>query len=53
MSMIDGEPRSSTARVKEDCEVSLIDRRMFRIMVDDVPNFARYIMGVLAAASAA
>ena len=33
---------------REDCEVSLIDRRMFRIMVDDVPNFARYIMGVLA-----
>ena len=27
MSMIDGAPRSSTARVKEACELSLIDQR--------------------------
>src|SRR5262245_21922502 len=48
MSMIDGAPRSSTARVKEACELSVIDARMFRFMVDEVPNFALYIMGVLA-----
>jgi CRP/FNR family transcriptional regulator, cyclic AMP receptor protein len=48
MSMIDTQPRSSTARVKVDCELSVIDRRMFRFMVDEVPNFAMYIMGVLA-----
>lgn len=48
MSMIDGAPRSSTARVREDCELSVIDPRMFRFMVDEVPNFALYIMGVLA-----
>ena len=48
MSMIDDAPRSSTARVKEACEVSLIDERRFRFMVDEVPNFAMYIMGVLA-----
>jgi CRP/FNR family cyclic AMP-dependent transcriptional regulator len=48
MSMIDTEPRSSTARVKEDCELSVIDQRTFRFMVDEVPNFAMYIMGVLA-----
>ena len=48
MSMIDDAPRSSTARVKEACELSVIDRRMFRFMVDEVPNFALYIMGVLA-----
>jgi CRP-like cAMP-binding protein len=48
MSMIDGAPRSSTARVKEECELSVIDTRMFRFMVDEVPNFALYIMGVLA-----
>jgi CRP/FNR family transcriptional regulator, cyclic AMP receptor protein len=48
MSMIDTEPRSSTARVKEDSELSVIDRRTFRFMVDEVPNFAMYIMGVLA-----
>ena len=30
MSVIDDAPRSSTARVKEACEVSVIDRRKFR-----------------------
>ena len=30
MSMIDNAPRSSTARVKEDCQLSLIDQRKFR-----------------------
>jgi CRP/FNR family cyclic AMP-dependent transcriptional regulator len=48
MSMIDGAPRSSTARVKEACELSLIDQRKFRFMVDEVPNFALYIMGAMA-----
>jgi len=48
MSMIDTAPRSSTARVKEACELSVIDARTFRFMVDEVPNFAFYIMGVLA-----
>ena len=48
MSMIDELPRSSTARAREACELSLIDTRTFRFMVDEVPNFASYIMGVLA-----
>jgi CRP/FNR family transcriptional regulator, cyclic AMP receptor protein len=48
MSMIDGAARSSTARVKEPCELSLIDQRKFRFMVDEVPNFALYIMGAMA-----
>jgi CRP/FNR family transcriptional regulator, cyclic AMP receptor protein len=48
MSMVDGAPRSSTARVKEGCELSLIDQRKFRFMVDEVPNFALYIMGAMA-----
>jgi CRP-like cAMP-binding protein len=48
MSMVDGAPRSSTARVKEACEVSLIDQRRFRFMVDEVPNFAQYVMGAMA-----
>jgi len=48
MSMIDDAPRSSTARVKEACEVSVIDRRKFRFMIDEVPNFALYIMGAMA-----
>ena len=48
MSMVDGAPRSSTARVKEACELFLIDQRKFRFMVDEVPNFALYIMGAMA-----
>ncbi len=48
MSVVDNAPRSSTARVKEDCEVSVIDQRKFRFMVDEVPNFAQYIMGAMA-----
>jgi CRP/FNR family cyclic AMP-dependent transcriptional regulator len=48
MSMVDGAPRSSTARVKATCELSVIDARTFRFMVDEVPNFAQYIMGAMA-----
>ena len=48
MSMVDGAPRSSTARVKETCELSVIDARTFRFMVVEVPNFAQYIMGAMA-----
>ncbi len=48
MSMIDDQPRSSTALAREACELSLIDVRTFRFMVDEVPNFSTYIMGMLA-----
>jgi CRP/FNR family transcriptional regulator, cyclic AMP receptor protein len=48
MSMIDGAARSSTARVKEAAELSIIDQRRFRFMVDEVPNFAVYVMGAMA-----
>ena len=48
MSMIDGAPRSSTAGVREDAELSIIDKKRFRFMVDEVPNFAQYIMNAMA-----
>ena len=48
MSMNDGAPRSSTARVKECVELSIIDQRKFRFMIDEVPNFAQYVMGAMA-----
>jgi CRP/FNR family cyclic AMP-dependent transcriptional regulator len=48
MSMVDGAPRSSTARVREACERSVIDQRKFRFMIDEVPNVALYIMGAMA-----
>ena len=48
MSMIDDLPRSSTARARDACDLSLMNPRTSRFMVDEVPNFATYIMGVLA-----
>jgi CRP-like cAMP-binding protein len=48
MSMVDNAPRSSTARVKEACELSVIDARTFRFMVDEIPNFALYVMSAMA-----
>lgn len=48
MSMVDDNPRSSTATAREACELSLIDARTFRFMVDEVPNFAAYIMSAMA-----
>ncbi len=48
MSMVDDNPRSSTAKAREACELSLIDGRTFRFMVDEVPNFAAYIMSAMA-----
>src|ERR1700739_1262894 len=43
MSIIDTQPGAPTARVKENSELSVIDQRTFRFMVDEVPNFAMYI----------
>ena len=48
MSVIDGQPRTSTARVQDEAELSIIDQRKFRFMIDEVPNFALYIMGAMA-----
>jgi len=49
MAMVDdADSRSSTARVREAAELSIIDKRKFRFMVDEVPNFALYIMGAMA-----
>ena len=48
LSVIDQAPRTATARVKEAAEVSVIDQKKFRFMVDEVPNFAVYIMEAMA-----
>jgi CRP/FNR family cyclic AMP-dependent transcriptional regulator len=48
LSVIDEAPCTSTARVKETCELSVIDQRKFRFMIDEVPNFALYIMKEMA-----
>ena len=33
---------------KDAAEVSVIDQRKFRFMIDEVPNFAYYIMDAMA-----
>ena len=48
MSVIDGGLLTATARVREDAELSIIDERKFRFMIDEVPNFAYYIMQAMA-----
>ena len=48
MSMIDGGVLTATARVREAAELSIIDERKFRFMIDEVPNFAYYIMKAMA-----
>ena len=40
MSVIDGSSRTSTARVREAAELSVIDARKFCFMVDEVPPYS-------------
>jgi CRP-like cAMP-binding protein len=46
--LLDGQPRTITARVKEPSELALMDQRRFRYMVEEVPNFVWYVMAELA-----
>jgi CRP-like cAMP-binding protein len=46
----DGRQRTAVIeRAREEArELSVIDQRKFRLMVDEVPNFALYIMAAMA-----
>jgi CRP-like cAMP-binding protein len=46
MSLVDGSPRSATARAKVDTEVVPIDREWFGIVVKREPNFALHVLSV-------
>lgn len=48
MALIDGSPRTATARVKNAAELVRIDEARFDFMVRQTPNFARYVMQLLA-----
>ena len=48
MSLVDGSTRTSTARASEDTQVSVIDAKQFRFMIDEIPNFAGYVMNAMA-----
>jgi CRP/FNR family transcriptional regulator, cyclic AMP receptor protein len=44
VSVIDQSRRATSARALEECELAVMDYRKFRYMVDEVPNFAWYVM---------
>ena len=48
MALVDGAPRSATARARDACELAPIDRRLFVLMVDEAPHFALNVMRVMA-----
>jgi CRP/FNR family transcriptional regulator, cyclic AMP receptor protein len=48
MTVIDGGLHTASARVREAAEISIVDDRKFRFMIDEVPNFALYIMKAMA-----
>ena len=48
MSLIDGAPRSATARAKTDCEVAPITEKAFLFLVHETPLFALTVMHNLA-----
>ncbi len=48
MSVIDGGERTLTARTKLGSELSVVDKKKFHFMIDEVPNFAFYIMEQMA-----
>jgi CRP/FNR family transcriptional regulator, cyclic AMP receptor protein len=49
VSLVDRERRNTTARAAEECELAVIEARVFRIMVEETPNFVWYIMRELVA----
>jgi CRP-like cAMP-binding protein len=48
MSLIDGAPRSATARAKTNCEVAPITEKAFLLLVHETPIFALTLMHNLA-----
>ena len=48
MSLIDGSPRSTTAKVRKACELAPIDKSTFLHMVGATPDFALQVMRRLA-----
>ena len=48
LSLLDDQPRTITARASENSELAILDRKKFRYMVEEVPNFVWYVMDELA-----
>ena len=48
MAMIDDAIRSATVIAKNDCKLLPIDRKRFNFLIQQTPNFALYVMRVIA-----
>jgi CRP/FNR family cyclic AMP-dependent transcriptional regulator len=48
LSLLDGQPRTVTARASGATQLAVIDRKKFRFMIEEMPNFCWYVMGELA-----
>jgi len=48
MAMVDSSPRSATVIATSDCKLARIDQFRFHFLVQQTPNFATYVMKVMA-----
>ncbi len=48
MALVDDSPRSATAQAVTDCRLAVVDRARFEYLVQQTPNFAVQVMGVMA-----
>jgi CRP-like cAMP-binding protein len=48
MSLIDALPRSATAKVAEDAQLAVIDRKKYQFMLHELPSFAIFLIQTLA-----
>jgi len=48
MAIIDSQPRSASAIAKTDCQLIPINEKKFGFLVQQTPNFALFVMRVLA-----
>lgn len=49
LSLIDNQPRTISARACDDCELALLDKKKFRYMVEEIPNFVWFVFAELGA----
>jgi CRP/FNR family cyclic AMP-dependent transcriptional regulator len=45
LSLLDDMPRTNTARAVEPCELALLDKKKFRFMIEEAPNFVWFVLG--------
>lgn len=48
LACIDGSPRSATVTARTDCEFAVLDKKRFRFLVGENPEFALDVMRVIA-----